>query len=268
MILFQVLEAFLCFDEPVLRKIRHCPQSKHQLYSFEPMTDSKPAKKENIFINILVNIALPTIILSKFSGEDALGVTWAIVVALAFPISYGLRDMKRCGKFNLFSGLGIISVALTGGMALLKLPPEYIMIKEAGIPAIFAIATLVSLKTRYPLVRTFLYNDNIMQVEKVTAALEKYGNKKEFDRALVNASYLMALSFVVSSILNFVLAKVILVSEPGTEAFNAELGKMNALSFPVIAIPATIVMMFALFYLFKKIKNLTHLKLEDILIHN
>jgi len=59
---------------------------------------------------------------------------------------------------------------------------------------------------------------------------------------------------------------VILVSAPGTEAFNAELGKMNALSIPVIAIPATIVMMFALFYLFKQIKKLTQLELEDILI--
>ena len=58
---------------------------------------------------------------------------------------------------------------------------------------------------------------------------------------------------------------MILVSEPGTEAFNAELGKMSALSFPVIAVPATIVMMIALFYLFKQIKKLTQLNFEDIL---
>ena len=230
------------------------------------MTQAKPAKKENIFVNLLINIVIPTLILSKLSGEDQLGVKWGIIVALAFPIGYGLRDLKNNGKFNLFSALGIFSIALTGGMALLKLPPQYIIIKEAAIPALFALFTLVSLKTRYPLVRTFLYNDKIMQIDKVSAALEKNGNEKSFDQALVNASYLMALSFIVSSILNYILAKIILVSPPGTEAFNAELGKMNALSFPVIAVPATIVMMFALFYLFKKIKSLTHLELEDILI--
>lgn len=230
-------------------------------------TQAKTEKKENFLLNILINIVIPTIILSKFSGEDALGVKWAIVVALLFPIAYGLNDIRRCGKFNLFSALGIFSVAMTGGMALLKLPPEYIMVKEAAIPAIFAIVTLVSLKTRYPLVKTFLYNDKIMQVDKVSAALNANGTEKDFEKALVNASYLMALSFVVSSILNFVLAKILLVSEPGTEAFNAELGKMNALSFPVIAVPATIVMMFALFYLFKKIKTLTQLDLEEILNH-
>jgi intracellular septation protein A len=233
------------------------------------MTDSKavPAtpKKENFLLNIAVNIIIPTVILSKFSGEDSLGVEWAIIVALGFPLAYGLREFFHIGKFNLFSAIGIVSIMLTGGMALLKLPPEYIAIKEAGIPALFAIFTLLSLKTRFPLVKTFLYNDKIMQIHKVDSALEKLGTKHAFEVALKNASYLMALSFVVSSVLNYILAIVILVSEPGTEAFNAELGKMNALSFPVIAVPATIVMMFALFYLFKQIKILTQLELEDIL---
>lgn len=230
------------------------------------MTQDKPVKKENFLINILFNIVIPTLILSKLSGADELGVKWALIVALSFPIIYGLRDLKRSGKFNVFSALGILSISLTGGMALLKLPPEYIIIKEATIPALFAIATLISLKTPYPLVKTFIYNDKILQVDKVSNALNINGTEQEFDKALVNATYLMTLSFILSSILNYILAKVLLVSAPGTEAFNAELGKMNALSFPVIAVPATIIMMLALFYLFKRIKALTHLELEDILI--
>lgn len=230
------------------------------------MTQDKPVKKENFLINILFNIVIPTLILSKLSGADELGVKWALIVALSFPIIYGLRDLIRSGKFNVFSALGILSISLTGGMALMKLPPEYIIIKEATIPALFAIATLISLKTPYPLVKTFIYNDKILQVDKVSNALNINGTEQEFDKALVNATYLMTLSFVLSSILNYILAKVLLVSAPGTEAFNAELGKMNALSFPVIAVPATIIMMLALFYLFKRIKALTHLELEDILI--
>lgn len=229
------------------------------------MTQAKPPQKENLLANILVNIVIPTVILSKFSGEEHLGTELAIVVALAFPIIYGLKDLMTKGKFNLFSALGILSIALTGGMALLELPPKYIVIKEAAIPACFAIFTLVSLKTPYPLVKTFLYNDKIMQVERVNEALEKYNTKTKFERVLVNASYLIALSFIVSSVLNYILAKWILVSPPGTEEFNAELGKMNALSLPMIAVPATIVMLFALYYLFKQIKSLTHLELEDIL---
>lgn len=230
-----------------------------------PKAVATPQKKENLLLNITINIIVPTVILSKFSGEDHLGVQWAIIVALSFPLAYGLHEFLQVGKFNLFSAIGIISIMLTGGMALLELPPEYIAIKEAGIPALFALFTLISLKTPFPLVKTFLYNDKIMQIHKVDAALERLGTKAAFENALTNASYLMALSFIVSSVLNYILAIVILVSEPGTETFNVELGKMNALSFPVIAVPATIVMMFALFYLFKQIKRLTQLELEDIL---
>jgi hypothetical protein len=39
------------------------------------------------------------------------------------------------------------------------------------------------------------------------------------------------------------------VSAPGTEAFNKELGVMNLLSFPVIALPMTIMLMVILWYL-------------------
>lgn len=223
-------------------------------------------KRESLLLNLLLNIVIPTVILTKLSGETMLGTQWAVVVALAFPIVYGLNDFRRTGKINLFSGLGVLSIFLTGGISLLQLDPQYIVIKEAGVPAIFGIATLISLKTRYPLVKTFLYNDKILQVDKVATALESTGNQSAFNQALTNASYLVAMSFFLSSFLNYALAKYLLVSPPGTEAFNAELGKMTALSFPVIAVPATLVMMGALLYLFSRIKSLTQLDLDDILI--
>lgn len=224
-------------------------------------------RRESLLINLLLNIIIPTVILTKFSGDKYLGTQWSIVVALAFPIGYGLNDFRRTGKLNLFSALGVISIFLTGGISLLQLDPKYIAIKEATIPGLFGIATLISVKTPYPLVKTFLYNDKVLQVDKVASALQKEGTEPEFNAALNNASYLVALSFFLSSVLNYGLAKYLLVSPPGTEQFNAELGKMTALSFPVIAVPATAVMMIALFYLFKRIKTLTHLDLDDILIH-
>lgn len=230
------------------------------------MTQQKPpAKRESLLANLLLNIVIPTVILTKMSGEEYLGTKLAIVVALAFPILYGLKDFISERKINFFSALGVVSIALTGGISLLELDPQYIAIKEAAIPGLFGLATLISLKTRYPLVKTFLYNDKVLQVEKVAHALKEHGNEAAFEKALSIASLLVAFSFFLSSLLNYVLAKVLLVSPPGTEEFNAELGKMTALSFPVIAVPATLVMMIALFYLFRSINKLTHLKLEEII---
>ena len=202
----------------------------------------------------------------KLSGDDYLGTRWAIVAALAFPIAYGAKDYIRTHKVNFFSALGIISVLLTGGISLLELDPKYIAIKEAAIPGLLGLATLISLKTRYPLVKTFLYNDKILQVDKVAQALKTHGTEAAFEKTLANASLIVACSFFLSSFLNYMLAKILLTSPPGTVAFNEELGRMTALSYPVIMVPAMIVLMSALFYLFRSINKLTHLRLEEIIV--
>ena len=222
-------------------------------------------KPESLLLNLLCNIILPTLILTKLSGSDYLGIKLAIVVALAFPMSYGLHDFFTRGKLNFFSGLGIVSITLTGGISLLEMDAVYIAIKEASIPGILGIATLLSLKTSQPLIHTFILNENIFDVEKINHALEENKCQTEFDHLLLNASWILAASFFLSSVLNYILAVVVLTAEPGTVAFNEQLGKMTALSFPVIALPATAVMMGNLFYLFRGITKLTGINLEAII---
>ncbi|MEZ5480118.1 MAG: hypothetical protein R3E95_22345 [Thiolinea sp.] len=60
--------------------------------------------------------------------------------------------------------------------------------------------------------------------------------------------------------LNYILAKLIVVSAPGTAAYNQELGKLTLMSYPVIVIPSMLVMMFAFWYLYRGIKKLTGLR--------
>ena len=225
-------------------------------------------KSENLLLNLAFNIIIPTLILTKLSGDDYLGTKLAIVIALAFPVIYGLKDFLTSRKLNFFSALGVISILLTGGISLLELDPAYIAIKEAAVPALFGVATLISLKTRYPLVKTFLYNDKILQTDLIAETLEKNNNSQQFEKCLVNASWLVAGSFFLSSVLNYILATVLITSPAGTVEFNEQLGKMTALSFPVIAIPAMLVLMGALFYLFRGITRLTGLKLEEVIHHH
>ena len=207
---------------------------------------SSPPKQENMLVNLGFNVLVPTLILTKLSGDEYLGTTWGVVIALLFPIVYGLRDFQQRGKINFFSGLGVFSVFMTGGISLLELDPQYLAYKEAGIPAIFGLATLLSLKTPYPLVRTLLFNDTVIEIDKVHHALVEHNSVEAFDQRLITASWIIAASFLLSSILNYLLATLIVTSQPGTVEYNAELGKMTALSFPVIAVPAMIMMMGAM----------------------
>lgn len=223
-------------------------------------------KKGGILGNLAFNIIIPVVILSKFSGVDSLGPAWSIVVALAFPIGYGLWDLKQSGKVNAFSILGIVSVFLTGGISLLELDPQYIAIKEAAIPGLIGLAVLFTQRTKYPIVKMIILNREIIRIDDLYSALSDNNYTDEFEKRLKMASFIVAGSFFVSSVLNYVLAKVILVSPPGTPAFSEELGQMTALSYPVIALPSTVILMLAIWYLFSQIKKLTGEDFESFLV--
>lgn len=220
---------------------------------------------KSLLSNVLLNIVIPVIILSKMSGEDGLGPTWALVVALAFPLLFGIYSFIQERKVNFYSALGLISVLLTGGIGLLQLDPAYVAIKEAAIPGLIFVVIVISNLLGYPLVRKMLLNEDIIDLEKLQNALTTDEKKRQFEQKVNLSSYLVAFSFFISSILNYVLAKWIVVSPAGTEAFNEEIGKMTALSFPVISIPVTIIMMGALFYLFRSLSQITGYKIEDFL---
>lgn len=229
-------------------------------------TQKVPDHKPRPLIDLLVSIVIPSIILMKFSGDDALGASAALIVALAFPLGWGLFGLLKYKKFNFIALLGVISVMLTGGIGLLKLDPQWLAVKEAAIPGLIGIAVLVSTRTRYPLIRTLLYNPGIMNVGKIKQKLENLGNTAAFESRLLNATYLLGGTFFFSSVMNYILAKWIVTSQAGSTAFNEELGRLTLLSYPVIAIPSMIMMLAIFYYLWRTIHGMTGLALEEILV--
>ena len=224
-----------------------------------------PDHQPRPFVDLLVSIVAPSLILMKPSGDEHLGSVNALLLALALPLGWGLFELVKYRKKNFIAVLGMISVGLTGGIGLLELDAGYLAIKEAAIPAIIGLAVLISTQTRYPLVRTLLYNPNVLNVDKIHAALEKNNSTAEFEGRLQKASYFFAGTFLFSSIMNYVLAKWIVVSPSGTEAFNEELGRMTLLSYPVIAIPSMVMMILIFYYLWRTIRRLTGFTLEEAL---
>ncbi|MDH3346390.1 MAG: hypothetical protein OEL75_04320, partial [Kiritimatiellaceae bacterium] len=86
-----------------------------------------------------------------------------------------------------------------------------------------------------------------------------------FEKRLVGLTWGLAASFFLSSGLNYGLAKIILKSAPGTEAYAAEIGKMTGLSYVVVMLPSMAVMILVLIALVKTLTHLTDLKLDDLL---
>jgi len=228
------------------------------------MPSLKSAKSESLLLNLVCNLALPTLILTKFSSDRWLGPLWGLVVALAFPIGYGIWDFIARRKMNFISVIGFLSVLLSGGFGLMKVDGFWFAVKDAAMPAIIGIAVLLSLKSKHPLVRELLYNEQVIDIPRVDAALDERNARPDFERLLAQASYALAATFFASAAINFAVARWIIRSAPGTEAFNAELGKMHSLGMVVMAVPAVAMLMAVLWQLIGKIQKLTGLTMDEV----
>jgi hypothetical protein len=224
-----------------------------------------PAKRENLLVNLLFNIAIPSLILAKASTPELLGPVVGLVVALAFPISYGIWDFVQRKQANFISIIGFASVLLTGGLGLMQVDNFWFAVKEAAVPSIIGLAVWASMYTSRPLVRQFLFNEQAFDTVKIETSLDARNNRRKFDVLLSSSTYWLLASFSLSAVLNFVLARWLLKSPTGTPEFNAELGKMNVLSWPVIVIPTMIITVFALWRLISGIKRLTGLTFEEMM---
>jgi hypothetical protein len=216
--------------------------------------------------NIFCNVVIPAVLLIKGQLWFHM-VPWVVLaVSLAFPVLYFIYDRLHRGRHNVVSIICFVSVLITGGVGLFKLPAEWIVIKEIAVPGLFALAIVVSAWTRYPLVKAFLLNPDFFDVERIEKAIKERGAEKAFERTMRLGTLLLSVSFFFSAVVNGLLARWIIKSPSGTEAFNVELGKLHMISYPCVALPATVIGMFALWQVVKGIREQTGLTLEDIAV--
>lgn len=224
-----------------------------------------PQSKPNPLLEIGITVLVPAFILMKLSSPERLGTLGALLLALAFPLAWGVWDGVRRRKLNWFSVLGVVSTLLTGGIGLLKLDAQWLAVKEAAVPAMIGLAVLGSNFTKSPLIRVLVFNADLFDVPKVNAALAARGNAVPFELRLRTGTFLLAGTFFFSAVANYVLARLVVSAPAGTEAFNEQLGRLTLLSYPVIAIPSMLMMMALMFWLARGAKQLTGLDLGDML---
>jgi hypothetical protein len=229
--------------------------------SQSPLAAKKP---ENPWASIVLNVVLPALVLTKLSGEANLGPKLALLVALSFPIAYSVWDFWVRRSFSFIAGIGILGVLSKGGMGLMQLNHFWFAVNEAAVPTIIALALWVSMRVGRPLVNTFLMNESVMNVSAIAAAIDTRGQRSEYDQLIRQSTYLLILSFIVSAVLNFFLAWLLLKSPVGSEKFNEEMGYMTAVSMPVILLCSTSILGFALWRMIKRLESLTGMDTESL----
>jgi hypothetical protein len=234
------------------------------------ITAMSQAKPEHGFLNLIFNILIPVLILNKAS--EKIGAGLALLIALAFPLGFGLYDLYRKRKWNPLSILGFTNVMVTGGLAVLGLGGIWFSIKEAFFPFLIGVFVWWSATREKPFIRTFLLNANTMQMDLIEEKLKANQKEDEFKRHLKNSTQLLACSFFLSAVLNFVLSQRIflplnpnLTGDERSLVLNHQIAEMTSWSMAVILVPTVIFLAGILWHLIKGIQNLTGLKTEEIL---
>ena len=226
-------------------------------------------KQEDPLLNLLLNVLAPVTVLSMCSKDDTwygLGPKWALVVSVLLPLSYFIYDYVKRRKINMLSIIGIVSVLLTGGLGLLNLSAVAFAWKEASVPLVLGGVILFAGQGKKSLVRQILLNPDLVNVKKLDRALEAHRSGAAFDRLLKTSTWLLACSMLVSAVLNYFSAIYFLGdTTPGSSAYTEAIGKQHGWGSLIVLVPSMAVMVYAMTRLFKGVKTLTGLTLDDIM---
>ena len=240
--------------------------------------------KENPLHNFLINVIIPVVALSVLSKEGGkawhIGPVWGMIIAILFPLGYGIWFYSRTRKANAFSFIGLGSVLLTGGITLLSWRPDgtihpnaalIFALKEASIPFILGLCVILSHRTRSPLLRVLLFNPDIFDVQKIERVIEEKAKRPEFDRLLWQAALAFGGSFLISTALNFFLGMYFLGSVDtnaanAREAYNDAVGRQTFWGFIVIGLPIMVMLMFTLHRMLTRLAELTGLDRDSLLV--
>lgn len=231
------------------------------------------AKRENPIINILANIALPVMILNKthlFPGEHK--AILALVVALAFPLGYGLWDLAKNSRKNYFSALGLVNTLITGLFAIFTLSGIWFAVKEAAFPALLGVAVYLSSYFKKPFLKSLLSSSGLMKMSAIQTAAEERGQSEKVELAFLKSNTLFSISFFISAVLNFALAIYIFTpissefsEEQKATILNQQISQMTWKGMLVISLPMLAFLAVTFYLLFRNLKEATGLTEEEML---
>ena len=238
--------------------------------------EEKPAT--SLFSNICYNIVLPVIVLKQgpkivnkfFQDYAEHAQVISLIVALAIPTIYGLYELIRYKKRNMVSVLGVVSILLTGGFALLKVEGIWFAVKEATVPLAIGIGVLISAFTKKSLIEMMLYNPSVIKVDLIEEKLKAENKLEALKKHLRFCTIILAFSFFISAALNYWLAYDIFVSgvegEVSDETMNDMVQEMIWKGYVIIALPCMVIMIGLFVYLMKGLRSLTGMTTEELMV--
>ena len=214
-------------------------------------------------MNLLIDLAIPAIILSQLSAPGRLGPVWALVLALSIPVGRGAWSLYRERKVRPTAALGFVSVLAIGLIAALQLPPEWVAVKEGAVPLGVAVVLGVAQHRGKNLAAGILLAT--IDVERVRAKLVTPESDAAYNALLSRVGVVVTSAFLVSAVVNFAVAKVIVTAQPNTAEFNEQFALTSVVSYVATIASAGIMIIGGHLYLLRGLRELTGMPMLEVL---
>ena len=248
---------------------------------------SKNMEKENPLISICFNIFIPVLILKNGDNWihkilqlldiaelpvqflDTINLSsMAFLIALIFPVAYFIYDFFKRKNVNVISILGFINVLLTGGIGIFGerfgLSKNWFIVKEGALPSLIGLGLIILRKLRKNSFNKILLNDIIFDNHKINSSI-KYEEQNEFETIVHRAGSHFIVGLFMSSFIQFILASLIVTSNPGESLFNEQVATMTWVSFLAVFVITMSIVGKGYLGLISGIEKITGLKKEDFL---
>ena len=251
------------------------------------MYSSKNINKENPLLSVCFNIFIPVMVLKN--GEDWIAKilvsfgradltlqksniidlsSISFIIAITFPIAYFIYDLLKKKNINIISIFGFINVLLTGGIGIFGakygLSKNWFIFKEGFLPLFIGSLLLFMRRFKKVSFNKILLNDILFDNEKIGASI-KEEVKGDFEIIVRNAGNHFIFGLFISSIIQFFLASIIVVSDPGESSFNDQVATMTWVSYLAVLIPTILIVGKGYWELIVGMERITGLKKEDFL---
>lgn len=225
---------------------------------------------DNPLLSLVVNILIPVMILNK--GGHYISAQLTLLIALCFPLIYGIQDYLRRRHKNYVSLIGLVNIMLTGSLALMSLNGIWFAFKEATLPCILGLLVFGSAFTENPAARLMFCNPHMLQMDLINERLNATNSQALFHQILRRTTLWLSLSFFVSSVANFILAFGIfkdidpgLSHEEQMKILNGQLAHMTWVGFGMIALPLMVFSSILIYMFLKRLSKLVDLPIDSLL---
>ncbi len=219
-------------------------------------------RSTKLTLDILLGAVAPILVLTYLTGP--LGAIPAYVVSALVPVVWVFVDLLFVTRrFNFITGFLGLNAIMRGLLAFWFVDGYLYAIKDTAGSVLAVMLFGGSLLIGSPLVRAFVEQSLDPRSSGQESALRKLFGERPVARALFWSTALLVAANAATGVVNFVLNVSIVTASFGTEAFNAQVARVNAITRLALGIPEFMVWAAALSLIIYSIHRTLHAGLPE-----